>query len=120
MSSGGSSLLSEMLGHSSIDDASLDCIRMSQDMLETSDVNTENVPSFLFQTGYLTVKDFYDGIYTLGFPNREVRTALYGMVLPNAVNRKEGDVHNCACLQCGAQDCTQYRHCFQYRKERYH
>lgn len=79
MSSGGSSLLSEMLSHSSIDDASLDCIRISQDMLETSDVNTENVPLFLFQTGYLTIKDFHDGIYTLGFPNREVRTALYGI-----------------------------------------
>ena len=30
----------------------------------------------LYQSGYLTIKDYDDGIYFLGIPNREVRTGL--------------------------------------------
>ncbi len=37
---------------------------------------------FLYQSGYLTIKDYKMGVYILGFPNHEVKQALYDMVLP--------------------------------------
>ena len=37
---------------------------------------------FLYQSGYLTIKSYEDEVYTLGFPNEEVKRALYKMVVP--------------------------------------
>lgn len=44
--------------------------------LETSDVTGGGAELFLYQSGYLTIKGYDDGIYHLGFPNEEVRQAL--------------------------------------------
>lgn len=52
------------------------------DLLETSDVTEGGAELFLYQSGYLTIKDYLDGIYILGIPNGEVRKALYSIVLP--------------------------------------
>lgn len=46
------------------------------DLLETSDVIYGAEP-YLYQSGNLTIKDYFDGIYILGIPNGEVREALY-------------------------------------------
>lgn len=37
---------------------------------------------FLYQTGYLTIKSSDEFGYFLGFPNQEVKQALYEVVLP--------------------------------------
>lgn len=50
--------------------------------LETSDVTGGGAELFLYQSGYLTIKDCDEFGYTLGFPNEEVKQALYDMVLP--------------------------------------
>ena len=52
------------------------------DTLETSDVTDGGAELVLYQTGYLTIKDCMRAIYILGFPNSEVRKALYETVLP--------------------------------------
>ena len=52
------------------------------DTLETSDVTDGGAELVLYQTGYLTIKDCMMEIYILGFPNSEVRKALYKTVLP--------------------------------------
>lgn len=52
------------------------------DLLETSDVTDGGAELFLYQSGYLTIKDYLDGIYILGIPNGEVRKALYNIVVP--------------------------------------
>lgn len=62
----------ERLGHSSID----------MDTLETSDINSGIAEVFLFQTGYLTIKSVEGEEFILGYPNKEVRTAMYQTVLP--------------------------------------
>lgn len=41
--------------------------------LETSDVTGGGAELVLYQTGYLTIKDYMTGIYLLGFPNSEVK-----------------------------------------------
>lgn len=59
------------------EDCPIDC-----DTLETSDVTGGGAELFLYQSGYLTIKSYIDGIYMLGIPNHEVRKALYKIVLP--------------------------------------
>jgi hypothetical protein len=93
-SSGGSSLLSQMLEHTQVNGDELDGMIMDAETLENADVNTSNIPLFLYQTGYLTIKDYDDGDYTLGFPNEEVKRALFKIVLPNALDKQEGDFDN--------------------------
>ena len=55
---------------------------IDSDTLETSDVTGGGSELFLYQSGYLTIKDYDEGMYTLGIPNNEVRRALNKVVLP--------------------------------------
>ena len=57
--------------------------------LESSDVTDGGVELVLYQTGYLTIKDCMMEIYILGFPNSEVRKALYKTVLPALTSEAE-------------------------------
>ena len=63
---------------------------IDSDTLETSDVTGGGAELFLYQSGYLTIKGYTDGIYILGIPNYEVRKALYKIVLP-ALTLKTND-----------------------------
>jgi len=60
--------------------------------LETSDVTDGGAELFLYQTGYLTIKDSDEFGYILGFPNEEVKQALYDVVLPTLTMRSENDI----------------------------
>ena len=51
-----------------------------RNVMETSDVTDAGVELVLYQTGYLTIKDYLMGIYILGFPNTEVRKVLYKLL----------------------------------------
>lgn len=93
-SSGGSTLLNDMLIHSNVNGDTLDNCTISKDTLERADVSPDNIPLFLYQAGYLTIKDANPRRYTLGIPNKEVRTALYEIVLPNALRKESGYVDN--------------------------
>lgn len=94
VSSGGSSLLNEMLQHTEVEGESLDGCVMRRSTVEEADISLDNIPLFLYQAGYLTIKEAKPRRYTLGFPNKEVRTALYEIVLPNALKKKESYVDN--------------------------
>ena len=50
--------------------------------LETSDVTGGGSELFLYQSGYLTIKSADEFGYILGFPNQEVKQALYELVIP--------------------------------------
>ena len=63
-------------------------------IIETSDVTGGGAELFLYQSGYLTIKGYEDGIYLLGFPNQEVRQALYETVLPALAMRQRGDIQS--------------------------
>ena len=81
-SSGATSLLPKFVNDIEIkmknfEDCPIDC-----DTLETSDVTGGGAELFLYQSGYLTIKSYTEGIYMLGIPNYEVRKALYKIVLP--------------------------------------
>lgn len=51
-------------------------------IIEAADVSEGGAELFLYQSGYLTIDGYHDRVYLLGFPNQEVRQALYEMVLP--------------------------------------
>ena len=94
VSSGGNQMLSNMLERFGSKDATYEGCIINRLELEESDANATNVTLFLYQAGYLTIKDFRAGVYTLGFPNREVRQALYEIVLPNAMAKSKAEISN--------------------------
>lgn len=70
-----------------------DC-RMMRNTLESSDVTGGGAALFLFQSGYLTIKDSDEFGYVLGFPNHEVKQALYEIVLPTLTMREESAIQS--------------------------
>ena len=55
---------------------------MDSDTIVTSDLSVGGSELFLYQSGYLTIKNVIEDSYVLGFPNREVKKALFELVLP--------------------------------------
>lgn len=80
--SGATSLLPKFVSDMEIQLEHFDHCYIDRDTLETSDVSDGGAELFLYQSGYLTIKDYDEGVYTLGIPNFEVRKALYKIVVP--------------------------------------
>ena len=76
-SSGASSLLPKFVDNIEIRMKDFENCPIDNDTLETSDVTGGGAELFLYQSGYLTIKGYMEGIYLLGIPNNEVRKALY-------------------------------------------
>ena len=81
-SSGATSLLPKFVDDMEMKMEYFDHCFIEGDTLETSDVVNGGAELFLYQSGYLTIKGYDDGVYILGFPNFEVRKALYRVVVP--------------------------------------
>ena len=81
-SSGATSLLPKFVDNIEIRMKDFENCPIDNDTLETSDVTGGGAELFLYQSGYLTIKGYMEGIYLLGIPNNEVRKALYKIVLP--------------------------------------
>ena len=54
---------------------------------DVSDLRSIGVVGLLYQTGYLTIKDYADGIYMLGVPDEEVRRDLSTLLAGVAANQ---------------------------------
>ena len=89
-SSGATSMLPKFVDDIEIRLKSFENCPIDGDTLETSDVTGGGAELFLYQSGYLTIKGYMDGVYILGIPNYEVRKALYKIVLP-ALTLKTND-----------------------------
>ena len=76
-SSGATSLLPKFVNDLEIRLKDFDHCTLLSTIIETSDVTGGGAELFLYQSGYLTIKDYQMGVYILGFPNSEVRQALY-------------------------------------------
>ena len=74
--SGATFLLPKFVSDMEIQLEHFDHCYIDRDTLETSDVSDGGTELFLYQSGYLTIKDYDEGVYTLGIPNFEVRKAL--------------------------------------------
>ena len=80
-SSGATSLLPKFVDDMEIRMKDFENCPIDSDTLETSDVTEGGLELFLYQLGYLTIKDYQMGVYILAFPNSEVRQALWQAVL---------------------------------------
>lgn len=58
------------------------------------DLKSADPTALLYQTGYLTIKDYdeEDNIFTLGVPNREVREGLFDVLLPYYLENKKNTI----------------------------
>ncbi len=80
--SGATSLLPKFVDNMDVSLEHFDHCYVDGTTLETCDVSDGGSELFLYQSGYLTITGYEDGVYTLGFPNEEVRQALYKLVVP--------------------------------------
>ena len=87
--SGATSLLPKFVDNMELRLGNFENCPMMRNVLELSDVTGGGAELFLYQSGYLTIKSCDEFGYTLGFPNEEVRQALYYMVLPSLTMRAE-------------------------------
>jgi len=72
----------------------LERLKVGEEILEAFDVGTIKLEALLFQTGYLTIKEierfnFGMQIYTLGYPNFEVKVALNSHILNELIRSDE-------------------------------
>ena len=94
IASGATEMLPKLLKNFERDVEKLDGSLIDMDYLETADVSVANPKLFLYQSGYLTIKDVVGDSYVLGFPNREVKKALFEMVIPNMLHQSLDEVEN--------------------------
>ena len=80
--SGATSMLPKFVDDMEIHLADYEDCCLDRVTIETSDVTGGGSELFLYQSGYLTIKGYEDGVYLLGIPNNEVRQALYKVVVP--------------------------------------
>ncbi len=59
----------------------LEHIELSANQLEIFDIEKIKIIPMLFQTGYLTIKDFEENTFILGYPNQEVKTSFNEILL---------------------------------------
>ena len=93
-SSGATSLLPKFVSDMEIRLKDFDNCALISPVIETSDVTGGGAELFLYQSGYLTIKGYMNGLYLLGIPNHEVRQALYETVLPALAMRRLGDIQS--------------------------
>ena len=82
--SGTPTFLVKMIQESDVDIRSVFTTEADSTSLSSSDTIHSNLTALLFQTGYLTIKDYNEEFmeYTLGIPNREVAEGLFKCMLP--------------------------------------
>ena len=64
-------------------------VTVREEAFDVSDIRNLRAVAMLYQTGYLTIKDYEDGDYTLGIPDEEVRRDLLKLVAAQAAEADE-------------------------------
>ena len=93
-SSGATSMLPKFIKDAELRLPDFDGCMILRNVMETSDVTGGGAELFLYQSGYLTIKSSDEYGYTLGFPNEEVKQALYEVVLPALTMRAESEIQS--------------------------
>ena len=93
-SSGATSMLPKFIKDAELRLNDFDHCMILRNVMETSDVTGGGAELFLYQSGYLTIKATEGDIYHLGFPNEEVKQALYEVVLPALTMRAQGEIQS--------------------------
>ncbi|MBQ8035375.1 MAG: ATP-binding protein [Proteobacteria bacterium] len=81
-STGTPTLLTKEISQYVIDPEELDNITTGEMEMNAPMERADSPITVMYQSGYLTIKDYDCGIYTLGFPNEEVRVSFLKGLLP--------------------------------------
>lgn len=92
VASGATSMLPKFVDNMELRIKDFEKCNVLRDVLESSDVTGGGAELFLYQSGYLTIKGSDESGYILGLPNREVRQALYNVVLPALTMHKNDTI----------------------------
>ncbi len=87
--SGTPTFLVEMMRKFSVSPSELGTATEAVD--EDFDAPTErmtNITPLLYQSGYITIKGYDEGLYTLGIPNKEIYVGLMRSLLPNYLGQR--------------------------------
>ena len=88
--SGSSRYLLNELKKNNYDLTDLEGVEANEDTLKGVDASMKDSVTLLYQSGYLTIKNFNPQTeqYTLGLPNFEVKRALYSVIIPYYLGAK--------------------------------
>lgn len=59
----------------------IDGMRLPKELFSVYDLDWLSLEPLLFQTGYITIRDFEDEMYQMGYPNQEVKTSFMAYLL---------------------------------------
>ena len=92
--SGTPTFLIKQMQHFHTDITSLDSLDVPESAFDQPTENMKNALPLLYQSGYLTIKDYDPDIqsYHLAFPNQEVRVGYVNGLLPTYTGLDSGDV----------------------------
>ncbi|MGE5343437.1 MAG: AAA family ATPase [Candidatus Omnitrophota bacterium] len=69
-----------------------ECLKVNKNFFEKFDIGSLDISILLFQTGYLTIKDKKDGLYTLSYPNLEVRESFLQYLLEGYSGKTQDEI----------------------------
>ncbi len=98
-STGAPTLIMEALKRSDQWPSDLDCVEVSESDLDVCDAETLPATPLLYQSGYLTIKDFADDVLVLGIPNKEVRGAIVRGHIASLINQNNASKFNVQSLK---------------------
>ena len=90
--SGATTLLPKLVDDMELRMADFSHCSIMKNTIELSDVTEGGAELFLYQSGYLTLKGADGEVCFLGFPNAEVKQALYDIVLPTLTMKRTNEV----------------------------
>ena len=90
--SGATTLLPKFVDDMELRMADFSHCSIMKNTIELSDVTEGGAELFLYQSGYLTLKGTDGEVCFLGFPNAEVKQALYDIVLPTLTMKRTNEV----------------------------
>jgi hypothetical protein len=67
-------------------------LQVSRSIFNTFDLDQLQPEALLFQTGYLTIKDIHNGVYTLDYPNQEVKSAFSESLLFSLTEKGRAEI----------------------------
>lgn len=88
--SGAPTFLINLLQEKRYDLTGMEGVEVMASAFATFGLERLGLEGLLFQTGYLTIKDVQDDLYTLGYPNQEVKTAFAESLLFTAAEPPDG------------------------------
>ena len=89
--SGATTLLPKFVDDMELRMADFSHCSIMKNTIELSDVTEGGAELFLYQSGYLTLKGADGEVCFLGFPNAEVKQALYDIVLPTLTMKRTNE-----------------------------